>query len=97
MIESILDQCLEDIRARRATLAQCLARYPEHAEELKPLLEMALAIEEIPDVKPSDEFKRATQDLLSRLGQMDSSKTDGRIHNPSAPDPEPKRKSERTH
>lgn len=88
MIESILDQCLEDIRARRATIAGCLAKYPEFADELKPLLEMAVAIEEIPEVKPSSEFKRATRELLSRLGNIGLSKADGRIMNPSSTDEE---------
>lgn len=88
MIESILDQCLEDIRARRATIAGCLAKYPEFADELKPLLEMAVAIEEIPEVKPSSNFKRATRELLSRLGKTGLTKADGRIMNPSSTDEE---------
>jgi hypothetical protein len=61
MIEAILDECLEAIRAKRSTMADCLARYPQISADLKPLLEMALAIEQVPDIAPSDEFKRATR------------------------------------
>lgn len=96
MIESILDQCLADIHARRATIADCLAKYPEFAEELKPLLEMAVAIEEIPAVKPSSDFKRATRNLLSRLGKIGLSKADGRIMDPSSTEDESTSSSVRT-
>ncbi len=39
-LSSILGRCLEAMRAGD-TLAACLARYPEHAAELEPLLTMA--------------------------------------------------------
>jgi len=63
----ILDQCLEDIRAQRATVAECLARYPESADELKPLLETAGAIQAVPAVQPAAAFKQATRARLLRL------------------------------
>lgn len=64
MIEQILDECLELIRSNRATIAECLAKYPEYAAELEPLLEMALSIEELPDIEPSPEFKEKTRSIL---------------------------------
>ncbi len=67
MINMILDQCLERIRAGRATVADCLARYPDCALELAPLLEMALAIEGVPDVRPSSNFKQTMRAYLLHL------------------------------
>jgi hypothetical protein len=67
MINVILDQCLEKIRAGRATVAECLARYPDCALELAPLLNMALAIESIPDVRPSGSFKQTMRAYLLHL------------------------------
>ena len=89
MIESILDECLEEIRAGRATVAACLARYPEYADDLKPLLEVALALEQVPDVKPSEEFKRSTRELLSRAGETRSSSQDGKVGDARAADSTP--------
>lgn len=67
MINVILDQCLEMIRAGRATVAECLARYPDSALELAPLLDMALAIESIPDVRPSSDFRQTMRAYLLHL------------------------------
>ncbi len=67
MINVILDQCLEKIRARRATVAECLARYPDCAFELGPLLDMALALESVPEVKPSASFKQTMRAFLLHL------------------------------
>ncbi len=67
MINVILDLCLEKIRAGRATVAECLARYPDCALELAPLLDMALAIESIPEVRPSGNFKETMRAYLLHL------------------------------
>ncbi len=64
MIEDILDECLKEIQARRATVDDCLRKYPEYAEELRPLLEIALAVQDVPEIKPSEAFKRATRARL---------------------------------
>jgi hypothetical protein len=63
-IEAILDQCLEEIRQGRCSLADCLGRYPEHAKELEPLLKAALALEQMPDLRPSNEFKRGLRERI---------------------------------
>ncbi len=63
-IEAILDQCLEEIRQGRASLADCLGCHPEHAKELEPLLQAALALEQMPDLKPSTEFKRGLRERI---------------------------------
>lgn len=41
--ETILNQCLDDM-ARGTPLETCLRRYPQYAEELRPLLETAMAV-----------------------------------------------------
>ncbi|MGB5925260.1 MAG: DUF5667 domain-containing protein [Dehalococcoidia bacterium] len=55
--EDILAQCIEDITAGRASIEDCLNRYPSMREQLEPLLRIALEIREPPDVKPSPSFK----------------------------------------
>ncbi len=67
MIEEILDLCLNEIRAKRATVADCLKKYPQYAKELEPLLETAFALEAVPDVKPSLAFKLRTRAQLANL------------------------------
>ncbi|MBI4788946.1 MAG: hypothetical protein HY782_18090 [Chloroflexi bacterium] len=67
MIELILDECLEDILIRRATVAECLAKYADYAAELGPLLDTALAISQVTNVRPSYEFKAAMRARLTRL------------------------------
>jgi hypothetical protein len=56
-IEEILTQCIDDIKAGRVSLEDCLNRYPEMHQELEPLLKIALSIEEPADTRPSDTFK----------------------------------------
>jgi hypothetical protein len=68
MIELILDKCLDDIRARRANVAECLARYPDFSDQLAPLLEVALALEQTKKLKPSNDFKEATRARFARMG-----------------------------
>jgi hypothetical protein len=55
--EDILVQCIEDVKAGRSNIEDCLNRYPSVCEQLEPLLRIALEIGEPPDVKPSNNFK----------------------------------------
>ncbi len=55
--EDILVQCIEDIKTGRSSIEDCLDKYPSMREQLEPLLRIALAIREPPDVKPSPSFK----------------------------------------
>ncbi len=64
--EDILVQCIEDVKAGRSSIEDCLDRYPSMREQLEPLLKIALAIPEPPDVKPSPGFK-----LKARVWLMD--------------------------
>jgi hypothetical protein len=68
--DNILDECLERIVLGGETLEQCLERYPEQADELKPLLETVLAVKEASAVEPRPDFKaRARYQFRSALGE----------------------------
>jgi hypothetical protein len=57
------------------TVEECLRRYPEHARELKPLLETATATKKATAVQPSPEFReRARQQFYAALRQMPAQK-----------------------
>lgn len=51
-LERALDACLVSIREGSASLDECLARYPDHAAELRPLLELATSLERVPVPEP---------------------------------------------
>jgi len=68
--EDILVQCIEDVKANRSSLEDCLDRYPHLRDRLDPLLTIALDICEIPDVKPSPSFKiRARVRLMDEISR----------------------------
>jgi len=54
---NILDECLERLLVRGETMEQCLASYPEQADELEPLLQTALATKKALAIQPRPEFK----------------------------------------
>jgi len=67
-IEDVLAQCIEDIKAGRSSVADCLVKYPSMRKQLEPLLRIALEIREPPDVKPSAAFKvRARVQLMEQI------------------------------
>jgi len=55
--EDILAECIDDVKAGKASVEDCLNRYPSTREQLEPLLRIALEIRERPDAKPSPSFK----------------------------------------
>jgi len=74
-IEEILTQCIEDIKAGRASLEDCLDRYPYVRHELEPLLRVAMSIKEPADIRPSDAFKvRARVNLMEHIHASQSGK-----------------------
>jgi len=74
-IEEILTQCIDDIKAGRASLEDCLDRYPDVRRELEPLLRVALSIKEPDDIRPSDAFKvRARVNLMEHIHASQSGK-----------------------
>ncbi|MFH1031223.1 MAG: DUF5667 domain-containing protein [Chloroflexota bacterium] len=61
--EEILASCIDEVLSGRSTVEQCLARYPQLRNELKPLLEVALSIQP-PKVTPSPEFRNRLRNHL---------------------------------
>ena len=65
-----LDECLTLLREGRATLEECLARYPEHASDLRPLLQVALTVSRVPPPVPSPaSFTAGKQRMLAALAE----------------------------
>lgn len=78
--EAVLDECIEDLRSGRRTQAECLARWPEHAHTLEPLLRTAVAArglaaaEQPVDAARRAEFMRAIRNAPQqrRRGLLDA-------------------------
>jgi len=66
--ENILEECLERLR-QGESMEQCLARYPEQAADLAPLLQVAAATQKTSSaVQPRPEFKeRSRYEIQSQL------------------------------
>ena len=63
-IEIILTNCIKEIKSGKATLAECLNRYPSRRKELEPLLKMALNIQEPPALQLDNNYKQAAKAQL---------------------------------
>lgn len=63
--DEILDRCLSDLSKGASTLDECLLRHPEHAIQLRPLLQTALHLERGGSVRPSDAFKAVARTKLT--------------------------------
>ena len=72
----ILDDCLQRLLVNGETIKECLAAYPQHADELKPLLLTAFAAKQAGDsLKPRPEFRaRARHQFYAELNDMASVK-----------------------
>jgi hypothetical protein len=70
--DEILDQCIDRVLSGES-IKDCLASYPELAEELEPLLRMAQSVANAASVEPRAEFKAAARhrfhQALSQRGQ----------------------------
>ena len=64
-LETILDVCVSQIEAGASNIDECLARYPEHAAELKPLLKAATTLARGKEVVPSPTYRARTRAKLS--------------------------------
>src|SRR3989338_4531943 len=69
-LDNILNECLERLLSGE-TMEQCLSRFPEHANELKPLLETALSVKKATMIQPRPEFRENArlqfQSALNRI------------------------------
>jgi hypothetical protein len=64
--DQILEQCLNDLASGASTLEECLARHPEHAAQLKPLLLAAARLGAGSTVTPAPAFKARARAQLTR-------------------------------
>ena len=73
-LSNILNECLERL-LEGETIEQCLRRYPEQANELKPLLQTALAAKRVSAIQPRADFKaRARYQFRSALKEAAAKK-----------------------
>jgi len=74
-IDEIFAECLEQV-FNGASIEQCVAKYPEQAEELRKLLETAVAARKVAAVEPTPEFReRARYQLQAALREKAAAKT----------------------
>ncbi len=70
--ENVLNECLERLLVKGDSIEQCLQSFPEHADELEPLLQTTLAIKKASAIQPSPEFReKARYQLSSALKEME--------------------------
>jgi len=60
-LEEALAECLASVERGRS-VEECLARYPELAQELEPLLLTALGLQQVYDVRPRPSYRRAARE-----------------------------------
>jgi hypothetical protein len=73
-LDSILEECLLRVRAGKATREDCLARYPQAAGELGPLLVAAERLWAVPKPRLAEEAKaRIEAQLLAAVGARKAS------------------------
>ncbi len=74
--DNALDECLNRLLTDGGSLEQCLQSFPEHAPELKPLLETALAAKQATVIQPRPEFRdRARYQFHLALQEMEQKKS----------------------
>ena len=64
-LEAILDICLDQIENGKTNIDECLAHYPEHAAELKPLLQAATRLARGREVMPDPSYKARARTQLN--------------------------------
>lgn len=63
-LETILDACVDEIEEGTSNIDECLARYPQHAAQLKPLLAAATKLARAREIVPNPAYKaRARRQL----------------------------------
>jgi hypothetical protein len=72
-LQEALAWSLDELEHGRMSIEDCLARYPEHRQELHKLLLTAENLQQAPGVNPSLDFKlHARKRLINRLGGEDN-------------------------
>src|SRR5262245_35313147 len=63
--EQVLEQCLDDLEQGASNVGECLARHPQHAAQLKPILLTATLFEQGRTIEPSPAFKARARAKLT--------------------------------
>lgn len=66
--DTALDDCLNLLRTG-ASVTDCLARYPEHAEELRPLVSLASGVRAVPTPRPNPAAVQANRQRMLDAAQ----------------------------
>jgi hypothetical protein len=70
--DDILTECLDRLLVKDATVEQCLASYPEQADELKPLLQIAMVTRRTATIQPRPDFRaRARYQFHAALQEIE--------------------------
>lgn len=64
-LETILDICLNQIEEGQTSVDECLARYPEHAAQLQPMLMAATKLARAREVVPSPSYRMRARSQLN--------------------------------
>lgn len=64
-LETILDACLNQIEEGGSSVDECLARYPEHAAQLEPLLNAATKLARGREVVPNPSYRMRARSQLN--------------------------------
>ncbi len=73
--DNVLNECLEQTLFKGESVEQCLQSFPAHADRLKPLLEVALAIQKASAIQPDPGLKdKARYQLYSALRETEYKK-----------------------
>jgi hypothetical protein len=64
-LETILDTCLNQIEEGQFNIDECLARYPEQAAQLQPLLKAATRLTRAREVVPDPSYKARARTQLN--------------------------------
>ena len=74
--DDILNECLDRLLMEGQTVEQCLDSYPEEADKLKPLLQVAMATRRASALQPSPDFRtRARYQFHSALRDMEAKRS----------------------
>jgi len=70
--DNILNDCLDRLMVKGETIEQCLASYPKQADELKSLLQIAIATKKASAIQARPEFRaKARYQFHSALQEME--------------------------
>lgn len=83
--DRVLNECLDRVLTSGESVEACLKRYPQHAQELAPLLHLAVATRSVLDFTPSVSTKARARLLLQAAIARQETRKERRWHWPRSP------------